>query len=318
MESISNNLVKVIKERVSGKNAAHIVADILCLNVEAVYRRLRGQVPFTLDEAVKICRTLNISLDSFAGLKDGKNYTFHLDTFLTPDPLQEYCNLLTQITDIMAPLKHDPTTRHYNTHKTLPQEFLYNYETASKVSAYIVYYQLHSSKANLKKMSEVEFPEDMHLIQKRSILTVHGFDSTLILDRNIVIDYIHIVRYFFELGMITEPEMAEIKKELYQIVADMERCAATGVSRLGKPMRIYLSNISFDCSYTCVESSSLCAASLGIYHVNFLSCVNKQVVAIHKTWFMSLLKSSVLISVVDELTRKNFFAQQRDYIETLL
>lgn len=318
MESVSNNLVKVIKERVTGKNVATILADILSLNVEAAYRRLRGQVPFTLDEAVKICQALNISLDSFAGLQDGNNYSFHLDTFLTPDPLQEYCDLLTGIAKVMEPLKNDPTTKHYKAHKSLPQEFLYNYEMASKVSAYVLYYQLYSCKPNLKKMSEVVFPEDMHIIQKKSILTVHDFESIQVLDRNVVIDYIHIVRYFFELGMISESEVAVIKKELYQVVADIEKCATTGLSRKGKPMNIYLANLAFDCSYTCLESRSLCASSLGIYHVNFLSCENKRVMEIHKSWIMSLLKFSVLISVVDELTRKSFFAQQRHFIDTML
>jgi len=318
MESVSDNLVKAIKERVSAKNAANILADVLCLNVEAVYRRLRGQVPFTLDEAVKVCKTLNISLESFTGIKDGNKYTFHLDTFQSVDPLKEYCEMLTRITNSMEPLKNDPSTKLYKAHKTLPQEFLYNYNTLSKVYAYILYYQLYSYKPDVKKMSEVVFPEDMHIIQKKSISCVHDFDSIQILDRNIIIDYINTVRYFFELGMISDVEITEIKKELYQVVTDIEKCANTGLSRKGKSMNIYLSNISFDCSYNCMESNSFCVSSLEIYYVDFLSCEDKRIFEVHKSWIMSLLKFSVLISVVDELTRKNFFAQQRHFIDTML
>lgn len=318
MESVSDNLVRVLKERVPTRNAATILADVLCLTVEAVYRRLRGQVPFTLDEAVKVCKTFNISLDSFTGIKSGNDYTFNLDTYPSAEPLKDYCDMLTRISDSMIPLKKDPSTKLYKTHTMLPQEYLYNYEMLSKVYAYILYYQLHSYQPDVKNMSEVIFPEDMHIIQKKSINSVQDFDCIQILDRNIVVNYIHIVRYFFDLGMISQAEIVEIKKELYQVVADIEKCADTGLSRRGKAMNIYLSNVSFDCSYTCVESDMYSVSSLAIYCVDFLSCEDQRVFAVHKSWIMSLLKFSVLISVVDELTRKNFFAQQRHFIDTML
>lgn len=319
MESINDDLVKAIKEKTSNGSTAAILSDILYLNSEAIYRRLRGQVPFTLDETIKICRHLNISLDLIAGIKNQNKFAFHLDTFLTEDPLQEYCDMLLRITKSMEPLKNDPSTRLYRAHKTIPQEFLYNYEKLSNVYTYILYYQLYSNKpANVKKMSELVLPKGMYSRQKESVSTVHDFESMLILDQSIVYDFINIVKFFFDLKMISQEDIKDIKKELFLLVADMEKCADTGRSLMGKPMHIYLCNISFDTNYSCMESDNFSVSSLGIYCIDYLSCENGLVFNIHKSWILSLLKFSMLISVADEITRKNFFHKQREYIERML
>ena len=68
---IVNELITAMKARVPEKqNLAGYLADTLCMGKEAVYRRLRGEVSFTLEEVALISRRLGISIDQIIGRHD--------------------------------------------------------------------------------------------------------------------------------------------------------------------------------------------------------------------------------------------------------
>jgi len=319
MKSISEELIKILKERTPEKeNTAGYLMDILPLGREAVYRRLRGEVTFSLDEAVVICRKLNISLDFLIGINQDKTYAFHLNTFLSDRSIEEYCQMLYRIKESMEIIQDDPTINLYRAHKTMPQEFLYNYEFISKVYVYILYYQLFSNtEQRIKKFSEIKFPEDMFYAQHTSTSSVHNYTSTLILDKRIFIDYVEIVKYFHFLGMFNQEDIDTIKKQLHKMINDMENCASSGLSLNGKEMNMYISQIPFDCSYTCLESENFQVASIGVYCIDYLSCQNNKITESQKTWIKSLIRFSTLISSSGELHRNEFFQAQRKYIDSI-
>ena len=61
---LNTGLVNAVREKLPSKeNLANTLMDILYIGKEAIYRRLRGEVPFTLTEAAIISRKLGISLD---------------------------------------------------------------------------------------------------------------------------------------------------------------------------------------------------------------------------------------------------------------
>ena len=56
--------IEALKEKLPPKtNLANLLMDTLYIGREAIYRRLRGEVPFTLEEAALISRKLGVSLD---------------------------------------------------------------------------------------------------------------------------------------------------------------------------------------------------------------------------------------------------------------
>ena len=59
---LNTGLVNAVREKLPSKeNLANTLMDILYIGKEAIYRRLRGEVPFTLTEAAVISRKLGIS-----------------------------------------------------------------------------------------------------------------------------------------------------------------------------------------------------------------------------------------------------------------
>ena len=66
---LNTGLIEAIKEKIpANSNLANVLIDILFIGREAVYRRLRGEVPFTLTEAAIISRKLGVSLDKIVGI----------------------------------------------------------------------------------------------------------------------------------------------------------------------------------------------------------------------------------------------------------
>lgn len=318
MKSINEELINILKDRVPKKvNSAEFLMDILSIGREAAYRRLRGDVQFTLDEATLICKELNISLDLLMGIQQVDKYAFHMNALLSEDSIDNYITMLGNILESMEIIK-DEKLHLYSAHRTMPQAFLYNYELISKIFIYILQYQFNSQHAQTKKLSDIILPQEVFTAQKKSTLSVHNQNSTLILDKHIFFDYIEIVKYFESLGMISEAEIKTIKTELLCLIDDMENCAKTGKSLNGKLMNMYISHISFDCSYTCVDSEHFQVSSLGIYCVNYLTTESPILNKGQLTWIKSLIRFSTLISVANELMRNNFFNTQRTYVNTML
>ena len=63
-EVLHDNLLKAIREKLPyEENLASVLGNLLCIGKEAIYRRLRGDVPFTLLETAQISKEMNISID---------------------------------------------------------------------------------------------------------------------------------------------------------------------------------------------------------------------------------------------------------------
>ena len=86
---IVNELITAMKERIpKGQNLANSLADILYMGKEAVYRRLRGEVAFTIDEVALLSKKLGISIDQIIGNHLSNRVTFDMNLLHSPNTLQ--------------------------------------------------------------------------------------------------------------------------------------------------------------------------------------------------------------------------------------
>nr|WP_321410418.1 helix-turn-helix transcriptional regulator [uncultured Carboxylicivirga sp.] len=63
-----NHIKNILADHLS---LAQEVSEVLDISVDSTYRRIRGEKPLSLDEAVKLCRHYNCSLDQFIPQKKG-------------------------------------------------------------------------------------------------------------------------------------------------------------------------------------------------------------------------------------------------------
>lgn len=90
-DKLNSGLIESMKEKIpEGANLANLLMDILYIGKEAVYRRLRGEVPFTFTEAAVISQKLGVSLDQLIGANFGGNALFGLNIVHYADPVETY------------------------------------------------------------------------------------------------------------------------------------------------------------------------------------------------------------------------------------
>ena len=118
---IVNELITAMKERIpKGQNLANSLADILYMGKEAVYRRLRGEVAFTIDEVALLSKKLGISIDQIIGNHLSNRVTFDMNLLHSPNTLESYYEIISRYQQIFDYVKGDDTTEVY-THNKLSE-----------------------------------------------------------------------------------------------------------------------------------------------------------------------------------------------------
>lgn len=319
MSQINDVLINALKKKTPEKDTTvNLLTDIIPISKEAAYRRLRGEIPFTLEEAITVCKSLNISLDMLIGIRHNDNYVFHLNAIFAKEPIQEYCKMLTDISKgVQYVINRDPEAISYRAYKSLPLEYVYKYKSLAKAYIYVLFYQLHL-ELTPKELQEIPIPDKIFSMQQEISQVMHNIDSMIILGKHVFLDYIEIIQYFQGLGTITEEEINQIKNDLLLMIDDLEHCATLGTTLNNKKLDMYISNISFDCNYTYLRGADYETCSVGVYCLDHISCLRPSVSKIHKVWIESLTRFSTLISVSGESVRNEFFHKQREYVNTML
>ena len=130
---IVNELIIAMKERIpKGQNLANSLADILYMGKEAVYRRLRGEVAFTIDEVALLSKKLGISIDQIIGNHLSNRVTFDMNLLNSPNTLDSYYEIINRYQQIFDYVKGDNTTEVYTASNLLPFTLYSSFEHMSK------------------------------------------------------------------------------------------------------------------------------------------------------------------------------------------
>ena len=94
-DSIVNELITAMKDRLPpGQNLANFLTDTLCIGREAVYRRLRGEVAFTIDEVAQISCKLGVSIDQIIGNHLYNRVTFDMNLLRSANAIESYYEII--------------------------------------------------------------------------------------------------------------------------------------------------------------------------------------------------------------------------------
>ena len=281
---IVNELITAMKERIpKGQNLANSLADILYMGKEAVYRRLRGEVAFTIDEVALLSKKLGISIDQIIGNHLSNRVTFDMNLLHSPNTLESYYEIISRYQQIFDYVKGDDTTEVYTASNLLPFTLYSSYEYMSKFRLCRWIYQ----------NGQMKTPNSLAEMQVEDI------------------------KYFASLNLITEDDVAHLKDELYQLLSVMETLSVKGEFSEGRKVSFYLSNIDFEATYTYIEKQDYQVSLLRVYSINSMDSQSPQICQIQRNWIQSLKRHSTLISESGEAQRIEFLQKQRTVIDTL-
>ena len=315
--TLNTTLIEAVREKLpSEARLAKTLMDILYIGKEAVYRRLRGEVPFTLSEASLISQKIGISLDNIVGVSFSNKAVFDINVVQHDNPFDTYYSIIDRYVKVFHILKENPTSEMGTSSNIIPQTLYFKHDILSKFRLFKWMYQNESIQC--KSFETLEIPQKLIDKQKEFVgLTQHIRSIDYILDSMVFRHMVNDIQYFADVHLISDSDKKKIKEDLLQLTYELEELASKGKSEFDNDIRIYVSNINFEATYSYVETVSWQVSMLRVYAINSITTQDHDMFCSLKEWILSLKKFSTMISKSGELQRILFFKKQREIIETL-
>jgi hypothetical protein len=319
-EILYQDLLDQIRNRIP-QNAKLVtkLADILFLEKEAVYRRLRQNVPFTFEEVVTIAQELKISLDAMVGVETKTTLPFRLRSMENGAPVEIDYLILEEYIRVLKEVSLDPAGELSSVANLLPQTLFAGFKCLYHF--YYFKWRYYSVPANqTKAYHDIVFPEQ--LIQVAEAIFVHSKNvrtTHFVLDNHVFQNFVNDVNYFNSIRLIKDEDVLRIKEDLHRLLDYMEDMATKGFADNAlNRVFIYISDTSVDTSFSSINSQSsvrLCLIWSLIF--NSLLTFDEKTLEMMKYELRSVIKTSTLISVAGEKQRMFYFETQRKILEQL-
>jgi hypothetical protein len=310
-------LMEQCKERVGTKSLATELSDLLGVNADAAYRRMRGETALTFDEIQKICLHFNISFDSIINYQ-GKLVPFQFSAMFGADfsILKYLRNIETEVKSLGA----SEDARIVMTAMDLPYFRQFGFKHLSRFKLFF----WQRSVLNLpdfrhKKFDADEYVEEYEKITENIYKHYHLVESVEIWAPETLDSTIKQIQYFADSGLFANDDCGiKICNDMDALLNKLEREAERGQKSLSardgsfsSPFKMYQSDIymSNNCIqgylggkvFTYVSFNSF--NSLMSFTPNFSEECNR--------WIEQIRLKSVLLSEVSEKLRYQFFKSLR-------
>lgn len=316
-DNLTEKLTQKILESIpSNIKSTDYLMDILELGRESVYRRLKGDIAFTLKEIIILATNLSFSIDELIAEVKTDQATFGIVKKETHTSLQSFQAITEFYYDLMYEL-HEANNKYMEI--SMNQLFIFMVTDKENLFKFLCYRWIHQfEKVPLNYfLSEVKIQDKIKSICKKTQHYTKFIDTVIIIDPNIFLNLITEIRYFYDRKLISDEELRLLRDELKSLLNEMEILVQKGVNEMGTKIDIYISSFYIENNSAYNKHGNCSSMYLGIHSGSVIYSHDRQVCSIHKDWLNSLKKYSTLISNCNEKMQADFFNQQYKYLEEL-
>jgi len=296
---------------------ANTITDLLSIDKDAVYRRLRGDVDFSFVEMAVIARKLGISLDDIAGIDSEQCSSVRLALPRHIDPTETDYAMFEDYINALRLIKDEPNTKIMECGNLFPHYLYYDYEYITQVFTFR-WCQCSFFGKNIP-FHEAVVPERMRILQKQACYYARHIKSTIyIWDQNIFEHFVSFIKFYAHVRLIREEDVYLIKNELITLLNDVEKLTFTGkYPDTGNEVSIYIGDFNAYSNYGFIESKNMRISQFRAFLLNAFTSFERLLFDEINSWLNASLKLTTLITVSGEKIRADFFAAQRKLIDTL-
>jgi len=316
---LNENFLAALKEKFSKQTLLiSAVEDILKIERESAYRRIKGIVQFTIREMGILAHHLNISLDDL--LNDHQTNVLHIH-MLCPragESLEERTQRVKEYIDKIKMIENSTESELGVAYANLPMEFYTPHPHLLKF-IYFRWGNYYVGPEKFKDFAKWKIPDYIHNYHANVMRMFGNMKKLLyIWDKSIIWDIANDLKHFASVRMITENDIMKIKNDLHNMLNELERLVAAG-GTLNNPDKIefYISHVKIGVTYSYLWSKEYAASyitslyMLSTINENRATCTNV------REWVKSLRRVSTLISGTGEKERILFFKEQHQIIEQI-
>ncbi|MDU1906377.1 MAG: helix-turn-helix domain-containing protein [Dysgonomonas sp.] len=292
------------------------LANILKMEKESVLRRLNGKVQFTIKEMGLIAQKLNISIDTL--LCDKTKSTLLPVELLMPLSQRSMNTLIDEIEMVKNTILKDTLNKPCHLgyiFNSLPVEFFSPYDYLCKFMYFrwAYFFTDTSLGSGYKKW---QLPQKLEMHHKDLVDYWNNFESAFyIWDNPVIWNLMKEIGLFYKMKILDEDDVLLIKKDLHDMLNNIESCIEERKNRDVTPFDLYISsvNIGMSCIYYYSDDQYLID-----YQTPFIwSGLHKNNESFDKinTWINSMKKVSTLISGSGVIDRYIFFDEQHKIVD---
>jgi hypothetical protein len=310
-----NAISKVLNNISQNIKLTDYLMDTLDISRESVYRRLRGDIPFTFDEIIKLSLDLNFSIDEIIGQNEKSRVFFDLIENRSFNPQQTFLALLGDYHQYITSMRNAENIETTNAINRVLMWLALDFDHIFKFAYFKWAHQTYKISANTN-FSEIEISPEIILLRKKINHDLKYIaHSSYILDQRVLLHTIREIQYYYRRKLITEAELLLIKEDLMGLVDKVEAIARTGINSVGATVDFYLSSVSIESNSMHTFYDNKGVSYFWIYSLSPVSINNADACMLHKKWLDSLRRYSILITQSNEILQEEFFYKQRKYLE---
>ena len=313
---------KKIKHSIpSNQSLVEVVSELLGVENNAAYCRIRGEKLLNFDELVAICRHFQISFDSIAGgIVDSKqiqcDYTpldlRNINGFV--DYLQCMSKKVENIKSGIEPeiiiSASDLSSFNLLAYKELTLFKLFSW--SKNVYGYCATYNEFVNDLSDNKLLES--------ILKKIVANYQLIPSTEIWMNNTIDPFLGLISYHYEMGHFSDAKIPlMLCNQMQDMMSTMQKWAEKGAKGAkNTPFNLYISEIGVSNTYVLMKTAKSTACMFRLYTINRLITYDDVFCRETEDWLRNLVQRGTLISGASEKARHKFFNKQQMKISTLI
>jgi hypothetical protein len=317
-DHIQNTLMNEIRKRIPKSSVlVSKLVELLFIEKEAVYRRLRGEVPFTFKEIAHISKELGISLDAILGIELDKSRPFQIKLPDFAYPQENDFAMLAAHLEFLRSIGNMTHSEMGNVSNIIPQDIFTGFESLLKFM--IFNWNYHYDLKRVKTFHELE-PSTrlMNAFMENFLETKKIKNTYYVVDNQLILNFVNHVKYFQTLRLIESADVLKIKKDLFDFLDYIEDMAINGYFReTGNSVSLYISDINITSNYCYIETDTVKFSLIKTFLLTSVTSLDEDTFEKMKNWVHSFIKISTLISATGEKQRILFLGNQRKIVSEL-
>ena len=304
MQSVNTKIIKeIIRQSPGNKSPVKYLTKMFSMSKETAYRRIRSQIPFSIEELVVIAKDFNLSIDKLLDLNsDGNNLLLNSNFNIEQEPAEVYTGLLRNNIEIMEKLLASTNLKATIVINSISFQFL-PYKLLFKLD-YCHY--LHSvGKMSLvtTRYSDIEVPPVINDLQEKSVDCFRRLNNvTCIIDGMLFSNIIKKIQYYYQLKCISAEDLQLMQSELFKLLEAYEKLLNNGKNSAGSDCTFYYSVFNLESNIAFFEYDDNSLLQVWVYPENpIVVRDNDQINNIQKRWINSKIRNSILITKTTDI-----------------
>jgi len=315
-----DDFLKALEERYPRKSdLVNALMEVLPLEKENLYRRLRREVYFSAEETMRIASAWNISIDNIISANPDKSRPFHFNMIEYVGAGEADYEMLERYNRGLERIGSDPHSKMIEVLNAMPHSLYCISEHLTRFYSMKWLYKYGMSE-EIAPFGQIQIPERMRKLDLEYVRCIQNISEVhAIHDRYFIEHLVDDIRYFHTIGMVKEDEVALLKRELLSLLDFMEEVTVNGYFPTTKnKLFFYLSHTWLPTEYMLFESKFSTYSFVRILERNSLASTDKKVFDRFMNMVNATKSSAVLMSGSNTLQRMEFFKNQRDMIDSAL